>query len=199
MSRTYQKFMARLQNSNDGWEVDKSVDMSEVFDAQKSQCDNSTRWTTVYRQRTEIRINLVGSLRSVESIVTPLTLTTKLFHLAAQRESRTTTQIATATSRVAEQTQRDSASMITMATVTTLFLPGTFISAVLSTTVFDYKDDDLSVSTKWWVLPASMIPMTVVLAVSWWMWRKWRLNKLKDEMTKQMSVFGDGGVILGSK
>jgi hypothetical protein len=65
----------------------------------------------------------------------------QLFHLANQRESKTNTQIATSTAEVARQTQRDSASMITIAAVTMLFLPGTFISAILSTTFFDYGDD----------------------------------------------------------
>ena len=44
--------------------------------------------------------------------------------------------------------------MITMAAVTMLFLPGTFISSILSTTFFDYGEDKLSVSKEWWVLPA---------------------------------------------
>ncbi|KAJ4377402.1 hypothetical protein N0V83_000227 [Neocucurbitaria cava] len=116
----------------------------------------------VYHQRTNLRINL-------------------LFHLANQRESRTNTQIASSTAEVARQTQRDSASMITIAAVTMLFLPGTFISAILSTTFFDYGDDGLHVSGKWWILLASTIPLTVVVFGVWLGWRYVRLRKQQAE------------------
>jgi len=52
----------------------------------------------------------------------------QLFQLVNQGEARTSTEIATSSTRIAEQTQRDSASMITIAAVTLVFLPGTFIS-----------------------------------------------------------------------
>ncbi|KAJ4305168.1 hypothetical protein N0V90_000699 [Kalmusia sp. IMI 367209] len=137
--------------------------MRETFEVLKSQCDNHYRWTTVYKERTNIRINL-------------------LFHLSAQRESRTSTQIAVSSAKIAEQTQRDSASMITMAAVTMFFLPGTFISAILSTTFFDYGEDNLSVSKKWWILPASTVPTTAGVFVVWFAWRWWRIKQQEAEM-----------------
>ncbi|KAL5383394.1 hypothetical protein PMIN03_001941 [Paraphaeosphaeria minitans] len=140
--------------------------MRETFEVLKSQCDNHYRWTQVYKERTNIRINL-------------------LFQHSAQRESRTSTQIAASSAIIAEQTQRDSASMITMAAVTMIFLPGTFISAILSTTFFDYGDDGLSVSRKWWILPASTIPTTVGVLAVWLAWRWWRIQKQSAEMQRK--------------
>jgi hypothetical protein len=52
----------------------------------------------------------------------------QLFHLANQAESRDNKEIAALTARIAQQTQRDSASMITIAAVTMFFLPGTFVA-----------------------------------------------------------------------
>ena len=72
--------------------------------------------------------------------------------------------------------------MITIAAVTMLFLPGTFISAILSTTFFDYGDDGLHVSGKWWILLASAIPLTVVVFGVWLGWRYVRLRKQKAEV-----------------
>jgi hypothetical protein len=105
----------------------------------------------------------------------------QLFHLANQRESKTNTQIATSTAEVARQTQRDSASMITIAAVTMLFLPGTFISAILSTTFFDYGDDGLHVSARWWILLATTVPLTIVVFGIWLGWRYVRLRKQQAE------------------
>ncbi|KAF2687246.1 hypothetical protein K458DRAFT_415510 [Lentithecium fluviatile CBS 122367] len=171
IQRTYEKYMTRLQDPKNEWQVDKSNDMGETFEALKSTCDNCTRWTTVYRERTNIRINL-------------------LFHLAAQSESRTSTQIAASTAKVAEQTQRDSASMITIAAVTMFFLPGTFICAVLSTAFFDYGENSLEVSRKWWILPASMIPMTAGVFAVWLAWRWWKLGRHQDQLSKDVREVG---------
>ncbi|KAF1837364.1 hypothetical protein BDW02DRAFT_491758 [Decorospora gaudefroyi] len=148
-----------------------SVDMCESFDMLLSQCDTLIRWTNIYHDRTSLRINL-------------------LFHLANQRESRTNTQIATSTAEVARQTQRDSASMITMATVTMVFLPGTFISTVLSTTFFDYGDDGLHVSARWWVLLATTVPLTVLVVGVWLAWRYARLRRLQAEAKAPVTVGG---------
>lgn len=66
--------------------------------------------------------------------------------------------------------------MITIAAVTMFFLPGTFISAILSTTFFDYGVNGLSVSKKWWILPAATIPLTLVVFGIWVGWRYWKLG-----------------------
>lgn len=105
----------------------------------------------------------------------------QLFQLSNQRDSKTNIEIADATADVALLTQRDSASMITIAAVTMLFLPGTFISAILSTTFFDYGDEGLRISKRWWILPASTIPLTVVVFAIWLGWRYLRLKRLGNE------------------
>lgn len=67
--------------------------------------------------------------------------------------------------------------MITIAAVTMFFLPGTFISAILSTTFFDYGDEGLKVSKKWWVLPALAIPLTAIVFAVWMAWRYMTLRR----------------------
>ncbi|KAF1947773.1 hypothetical protein EJ02DRAFT_390991 [Clathrospora elynae] len=151
------------------WGFDKTADMYESFDMLLSQCDTCIRWTNVYNERTSLRINL-------------------LFHLANQRESKTNTQIATSTAEVARQAQRDSASMITIAALTILFLPGTFISAILSTTFFDYGDDGLHVSTRWWILLATTIPLTIAVFAVWLGWRYVRLRKQQGEAPIKLAL-----------
>lgn len=67
--------------------------------------------------------------------------------------------------------------MITIAAVTMLFLPGTFISAILSTTFFDYGSNRLNVSKAWWILPATTIPLTVMVFGIWLGWRYLKLGR----------------------
>ncbi|KAF2469542.1 uncharacterized protein BDR25DRAFT_288446 [Lindgomyces ingoldianus] len=152
------KYLKHLLDGRNDWAVERFTNTGESFEVLKSQCETFARWTSVYRDRTNIRINL-------------------LFHLANQQESRTSLQIAASTAKVAEQTQRDSSSMITIAAVTMFFLPGTFISAILSTTFFDYGPDGLSVSRKWWILPATTIPLMIATFAVWFGWQYWRFEK----------------------
>ena len=51
-----------------------------------------------------------------------------LFSIAAQVDNKTNLDIADLTAKIALDTKRDSSSMITIAAVTMVFLPGTFIS-----------------------------------------------------------------------
>jgi len=63
----------------------------------------------------------------------------QLHHLATQQDNRLNQHIGNVTTQVALQTQRDSASMFTLAVVTTIFLPPTFVAvriALCSPTVF---------------------------------------------------------------
>ncbi|KAJ8107400.1 hypothetical protein OPT61_g8894 [Boeremia exigua] len=104
------------------WTFNQTADAEETFEVLISQCGVCVRWAQSYHDRTQVRINM-------------------LFHLANQRT-------ATDTARIAEQTQRDSASMITIAAVTMFFLPGTFICAILSTTFFEFGESGLQVSSQ---------------------------------------------------
>ncbi|KAF2828409.1 hypothetical protein CC86DRAFT_465246 [Ophiobolus disseminans] len=169
LSEAYISYTKAVSAQKPAWNHDKAVNMYESFGTLISQCDICMRWTRQYHERTNLRINL-------------------LFHLANQRESRTNTEIAASTAKVAEQTQRDSASMITIAAVTMIFLPGTFVSAILSTTFFDYDENGLSVSGKWWILMAATIPLTVVVFAVWWYWRYVKLQEKRPQVSTKSSV-----------
>ncbi|KAL9596379.1 MAG: hypothetical protein Q9179_004634 [Wetmoreana sp. 5 TL-2023] len=67
------------------------------------------RWVEQYNERVRLIINL-------------------FFSIGSQADSRTNLKIASLTSNIAVDAQRDSSSMITIAAVTMVFLPGTFIS-----------------------------------------------------------------------
>lgn len=80
--------------------------------------------------------------------------------------------------------------MITIAAVTMFFLPGTFVSAILSTTFFDYDDEGLKVGRSWYILPAVTVPLTVTVFAIWLGWqyvrRKWRGEKVRREKLEHL-------------
>lgn len=67
------------------------------------------RWVVDYNARTNIRINL-------------------FFNLANQADNKTNLEIASTSKKIAEETRKDSSSMITIAAVTMFFLPGSFVA-----------------------------------------------------------------------
>ncbi|EXJ76188.1 uncharacterized protein A1O5_00696 [Cladophialophora psammophila CBS 110553] len=141
-----------------------------------SSCRSLRHLVADYRDRTATQINL-------------------LFHLANQAESRDNKEIAgqnkeiaELTARIAQQTQRDSASMITIAAVTMFFLPGTFVSSLLSTVVFNFDNNGISVSQMWWILPATAIPLTVFVFGIWLLWLRRRLSHDKNAVVFKNST-----------
>lgn len=106
-----------------------------------------------------------------------------MHHLAAQKTS--------------VDTQLDSISMSTLAFISALFLPGTFIcvrcsspvqaspwanfvsttQSVLSTDFFSYSDASMAVSAKAWILPAVMVPATFLVVFGWWGWFRYRAQR----------------------
>ena len=121
------------------------------------------RWCGNYNARTQIRINLY-------------------FNLASQGDNKINIEIANTSKKIAEATLRDSSSMITIATMTMIFLPGTFVSAVLSMVFFNNGTDasgnpTLEVLPQWWIFPVTTVPLTLLVFVLWRIWQQKRLNQ----------------------
>jgi len=79
----------------------------------------------------------------------------QVFNLVTQQDSATTTVIA-------RETKADSSSMKTIAALTMLFLPGTYLSSV-----FGMKSAD---GVPWWMYVAIAAPLTAAVVLTWWIW-----------------------------
>lgn len=60
------------------------------------------------------------------------------------------------------------------AVLTTLFLPGTFIAALFSTSMFNFDHDSIQVSRLFWVYWAVTVPLTIIVVVVWQVWLRVR-------------------------
>ncbi|KAK8054834.1 hypothetical protein PG993_000061 [Apiospora rasikravindrae] len=89
-----------------------------------------------------------------------------------------------ANQQIAIQTQRESMAMFTLALVTVLFLPGTFVASILSTSFFNYDGTAYAVSDNIApVLVPSLIGATLLILLSWFAWYQWRLYRLNRKAT----------------
>ncbi|KAK8043895.1 hypothetical protein PG994_012733 [Apiospora phragmitis] len=84
-----------------------------------------------------------------------------------------------ANQQIAFQARRESAAMSTLAFVTVLFLPGTFVSSILSTSFFSFDGAAFKVSDNaTTVLVPSLIGATLLVLVLWFAWHQRRLYRL---------------------
>ncbi|KAF2455940.1 hypothetical protein BDY21DRAFT_349165 [Lineolata rhizophorae] len=79
---------------------------------------------------------------------------------------------------MARVTTRDSASMRTISILTLVFFPATFVSALFSTSVFDFQNwragsNELVASEGWWVYLLCVCALTVIVCVVWGWWNWW--------------------------
>ncbi|KAI1424806.1 hypothetical protein F5Y12DRAFT_714873 [Xylaria sp. FL1777] len=99
-----------------------------------------------------------------------------------QRESRLSLRIAAQQHRLADANKRDSTSMKTLTFISSLFLPGTFISSVFSMSFFDFsKDLNNSVSSSLWLYFVLMVPLTIFFVGVWWRFDQTRCKKVDEE------------------
>ncbi|KAE8349437.1 hypothetical protein BDV28DRAFT_60942 [Aspergillus coremiiformis] len=88
--------------------------------------------------------------------------------------------------------QSDSAMMKTIAVVSLVYLPGTFVSGIFGTNFFDYQSgaaDSLEMAKNFWLYWVVTLPLTLATVVVWALWH-YRLA-----FTKRYAKGGDSGVI----
>jgi hypothetical protein len=84
--------------------------------------------------------------------------------------------------RIAETNTRDSAAMVIISIVTIAFLPGTFVSSLFSTTIFNFQaQPGNSVTNKYWhgIYWGITAPLTVVILVAGYLF--WMIRRNLDQ------------------
>lgn len=94
----------------------------------------------------------------------------QVFNLVNQHDSQVNATIATESASIAREARSDSSSMKTIAALTMVFLPGTYIAAIFGMNLFNYSAGTIHVSAHWWLYVAITIPMTILTIGTWWAW-----------------------------
>ena len=90
-----------------------------------------------------------------------------LYSISSQTDNRLS-------ARIAVSSGRDSTAMKTLAFITALFLPGTYVATLFSMSMFEWQDseasDTVNLSNKFWIYWATTIPLTAAVMVGWRLW-----------------------------
>ncbi|KAI1610168.1 hypothetical protein EDD36DRAFT_317275 [Exophiala viscosa] len=115
-----------------------------------------------------------------------------IYHLIQEDDALSAGEMARDCKLLAMASQRDSASMKCIAVVTMLFLPGTFVAALLSIPLFDWqaKSTELMYRTSYWkpritIFLALTVPITLL---TFGVWGFWTLGHLVKDRKKIASA-----------
>ncbi|KAI8948827.1 hypothetical protein F4801DRAFT_555357 [Xylaria longipes] len=113
-----------------------------------------------------------------------------LYSIISQVDNRLNAKMAAASSH-------DSAAMKTLAFLTTLFLPGTFVATIFSTGLFNWQDSGMVVSELFWVYWALAVPLTIVVAVGWRLWWSVEKKRFDEDVSAEIKAINGNGEVTG--
>ncbi|KAI9856198.1 MAG: hypothetical protein M1813_009215 [Trichoglossum hirsutum] len=156
--------------------LDSMIRQHEVFVAETSLNTNvASRQTRKYLQF-QLKMFKAIRLRSQangERLRNEISLA---FNTVAQHDSRIAV-------RIGRAARADSAAMKTIAILTLVFLPGTYISAIFSMGFYNFTPGTETQAQKWsvskdiWIYFAIAGPVTGVTVMSWLIWERWHSRK----------------------
>ncbi|OQE26459.1 hypothetical protein PENSTE_c005G00931 [Penicillium steckii] len=153
---------------------------------------NTDVTATISRQ--QIFMNVHSKLEFAQSCLNSLR------HRAIANEKRLQNEIQLAFNTVAQHDaslsvkishamMSDSTALKTLAFVTFIFLPPTFISSIFSMTFFNYDNGVFSVAGEIWIYWAFAIPTTLISTIVWQFWHKISPKERKEAPLKHAATF----------
>ncbi|KAH7325694.1 hypothetical protein B0I35DRAFT_420974 [Stachybotrys elegans] len=122
-----------------------------------------------------------GMISQIQALKDRLASETSLmFSLISQEDARISRALAEDSATIAMAAKRDSSAMKTIAVLTTVFLPATFVATLFSMPSFDWDGSSPRVTASFWVYWAVAVPLTILVLVSWRIW--WSLEARRERM-----------------
>ncbi|MDI1486806.1 MAG: hypothetical protein OHK93_006068 [Ramalina farinacea] len=112
---------------------------------------------------------------------------TALFNLISQEENRLSRFVAQDSRTLASATKDDSTAMKTLAAVTVVFLPGTFVAALFSMPLFQWDTrtkPHSAISEQFWIYWATTLPLTILTLALWFAWMRLQTRRHRDRDKK---------------
>ncbi|KAH9208892.1 hypothetical protein DL95DRAFT_414357 [Leptodontidium sp. 2 PMI_412] len=147
--------------------VKHSTSAAEAFQFLHARNKVRRRWVTSFGERTKLISHFVFSFAAQN------------VNQASLDNATTNMEIQRLTARIADEAAKDNYSMITIATMTMLFLPGTFVSAIFSMVFFTFNgtNSTINVSPWVWLYIAVTVPLTVLVFGLYLYWRRRRESR----------------------
>ncbi|KAI9799361.1 MAG: hypothetical protein M1833_004060 [Piccolia ochrophora] len=193
---------------------DAALEIKEFSCRIKSRCQSDLQYLHCIEKRAK---NAIPAVSHAAQIHIPQLIWLQIFNLMAQRDTKLNLEVARDSKSLAAASKRDSSAMKSVAVVTIVFLPGTFLSVSLPVTasslpslppqqsadtkktlfampVFDWESSNghLAVNNNFWIYWAFNVPLTVLTVAIWITWMR-RDSLLKRRLEKEARASGGLG------
>ena len=94
-------------------------------------------------------------------------------------DQRRNMEIADSSYTISVESKRDNLSMMTIAAITMVFLPGTFVASFFAMPVLDWEPvkGHHVVNSRFWIYWVVTVPLTIATILFWWVWFSYRRPK----------------------
>jgi hypothetical protein len=134
--------------------------------------------------------NLIAQNNQVTSI--DIATSSRQVALESKLDQKISIEIADASRAIAAESKRDSTAMKTIAAVTMVFLPGTFVASLFSTPLFHWdKHSGFGVASQVWVYWAITIPVTSLTIAMWWLWLRVQNAPYHQPLGRNTEIYDD--------
>lgn len=174
MSNENASFRRELEDVSETYEGSLLVDNAVEHLSQSIHAD--ILLCAAIRERATMQLatlmNIVGQRDTNLSI--QIAASSRELAAESKEDQKLSIAIANASRSIAADAKRDSASMKTIAAVTMIFLPGTFVATVFSMPVFNLSKSaaTINVAPQIWIYWAVTIPLTCLTVCAWWLWQR---------------------------
>ncbi|KAI1813820.1 hypothetical protein GGS20DRAFT_551625 [Poronia punctata] len=173
------------------WQCSCLVLLREVL-VKIESLESRPRWKRLMHAKIQYLSSLAESIKRHNSGIkeTGQADMNVLYSIISQVDNRLNAKMAAAASR-------DSAAMKTLAFLTTIFLPGTFIATVFSTGLFDWDGGGMVVSKLFWVYWVVAVPVTIIVGVGWRLWWNNEKKRFDEDLNTEIKAMNGNSEIMG--
>ena len=154
--------------------------LKDLIEFYKSVLRGQTSNFRTFKERANLQVNL-------------------LYSIINQQDSIQNRWDSRLTQLIAKSQKQDSISMTTFTFITALFLPGTFMAALFSMTMFHWSSesqlqsravnpDQTNVASSFWIFWAITIPLTLLTMLGWYLWFRYAQTKWSEELRTGLSL-----------
>ncbi len=197
--RTFQQQIKFISRCNAGYRLslDSSASSSPHFEALLRECDELQLYMDVMWDYTFVHLMDADSLG--ERLQNAMN---SVFQLTTQRDSRASLAIADINNELAWQGRNNNTAMMTIAFISLLFLPGTFVASFFQTPIFNFPDPEpptdanntnrqIIVAQPFWIYWTVSGVLTLGLGLGWMSYLRRRREMDRKEREFERTQFRD--------
>jgi hypothetical protein len=194
MMRENATFRAGLTSQNPNLRSQKSEILAECLDHLQQTTDGLTVQAAKLVEQSSVHLSSLYNIiaQRDQRISIDIADASRALALDSKRDQNISIEISRASSIIALESRRDSSAMKTLAAVTMVFLPGTFVASIFAMPFFDFGNIDRLrvVNPQFWIYWVVTIPLTVLTFA---VWLAWFQMKTKRESRENIEVLDRAG------